>query len=243
MSKLRIANLGGLNRKYLFEKDGKTWMFKESVEKFTGIPISFRAYVQEAAYRVQNIVDPVSAIPCFVDKKDGMFGASQQYIDVEKGSVYGIIDNPSPELMEQIMREYITDYLLNHYDTHERNFIIGKDGIFRGVDKEQSFRFSNERRAQKPTYDYDPNGTGVMYDDIFQRYIRGSVDIDFSVFEKYIARVESVPTKEYMEFFDGYIKHIDSRFPNIEKFIRSKKETIREQLGGFVQTLESERDL
>lgn len=45
------------------DADGHEWIFKPAQSKFGGHKEPFRAYVQEAGYKVQGIVDPDTAVP------------------------------------------------------------------------------------------------------------------------------------------------------------------------------------
>ena len=78
-----LAHLGGTGEMHLCEDDsGTEWLFKPAQSK-SGTPEEFRAYVQEAGYKVQGIVDPDTAVKVGTGNIGGQFGAYQQKIDVD----------------------------------------------------------------------------------------------------------------------------------------------------------------
>ena len=142
--------LGGTGEMFRYSDGSDTYLFKPAYRKGTHIEEPHRAYAQELGYEIQKLVDPQSAIECKVVKIDGVFGAIQREIDVDKERTKDILEfqiakkRLPEEYIKSLMREYIIDYLLCNYDSHARNFIVGKDGILRGVDKEQAFKYIAE---------------------------------------------------------------------------------------------------
>lgn len=241
--KLSQVSLGGTGQMYAYKKLGKQYLFKPALARNTGEKLPYRANIQEAAYYVQSIVDKKSAVPCFADTKDGMFGASQQRIETQHADMRTVmLRQPSADILNQILREFVVDYLLNNYDAHPNNFILGTDGILRGIDKEQSFKFSAESEAQKPSINYHPNKAHgeaePVYNTLFQKYIKEpTFSLDFSQLEQYISRVEDVPTASYMKAFKEYIGYFRETNPMIEEFIKSKKTNIRTELHDFINDI------
>ena len=58
--------------------------------------------------------------------------------------------------------------------------IVDENGVIRGVDKEQSFRYLRDPDSEKPSCDYSPNwsyGTQEpIYNLIFRRYSEGKLN-------------------------------------------------------------------
>ena len=74
------ANLGGTGEMHLYrDGSGQAWLFKPAQSK-SGTPEAFRAYVQEAGYKVQYIVDPETAVPVGTGELGGKLGAFQKRI-------------------------------------------------------------------------------------------------------------------------------------------------------------------
>lgn len=153
-----LAHLGGTGEMHLCEDgSGTEWLFKPAQSK-NGTPEEFRAYVQEAGYKVQGIVDPDTAVKVGTGNIGGQFGAYQQKIDVDPNGFdfkawqqYGT-KGLTADQVQQIQREHVTDWLLGNYDSHGGNFVTDTSGRLIGVDKEQSFRYITDKASEKMTY-------------------------------------------------------------------------------------------
>jgi len=211
---LKRAYLGGTGEMYELVCDGHNYLYKPAVRKGTSISEPFRGIVQECGYEVQKIVDPDSAVLCKYITDYGLAGAVQERIKVNPNgrnyTSFQISDSEilSKEEVDQFMREFVTDYLICNFDPWGGNFVTDKNGVIRGVDKEQSFRYINNPESEKPSIDYAPNsryGTPEpIYNTIFRRYSEGSLDIDFNVIDKYMKRVEAVNDSDYRSIFKPY---------------------------------------
>lgn len=103
------ANLGGTGEMHAYtDSTGQQWLFKPGQNKSGGVE-PFRAYVQEGAYKVQNIIDPESAVEVSVGTVDGKFGAMQKRINTIDGQDLKAWQNTLDQLPEgmtqQLQRE------------------------------------------------------------------------------------------------------------------------------------------
>ena len=166
---------------------GTEWLFKPAQSK-SGTPEEFRAYVQEAGYKVQGIVDPDTAVKVGTGNIGGQFGAYQQKIDVDPNGFdfkawqqYGT-KGLTADQVQQIQREHVTDWLLGNYDSHGGNFVTDTNGRLIGVDKEQSFRYITDKASEKMTYAYHPNSkygeTEPLYNTVFRKYANNELDLN-----------------------------------------------------------------
>ena len=147
---LKRIYLGGTGEMYDYKN---TFLFKPALRKYSDEIEPFRGIVQECAYKVQKLIDDKSSVYCKYVESDYLIGTFQERIKVKKDerNYYHIQDydedSLSKEEIDQFMREFITDYLLKNCDSHGKNFVTGEDGIIRGIDKEQSFKFINKPRV------------------------------------------------------------------------------------------------
>ena len=219
--------------------DGKTYLFKPALKKNSDRSQSFRAYIQEAAYELQRRIDPASAIFCKATIVNDMFGAIQEKIEVND-TPYVLEDK---SISSQLMREFVIDYLLCNHDGYRRNFILGTDGIFRGIDKEQSFRFiSNE--PEEISMNYNPNGGETAYNEIFRKYAEGQIDLDFDNITSYLDIVDQMDDDEYMQIFQKYISSYARDTIEKKKLmeqIMDRKTHLRERMTKFISTLQNSR--
>ena len=248
------ARLGGTGEMYLLKNNkGEEYLFKPAVSKFDDKEENFRADIQEAAYKVQKIVNPQAAIKCNIAIIDGKYGAIQEKIMTRKDG-FDLLKwqreggEIPKDILDGIMREYVVDYLLCNFDTHARNFIIGEDGIVRGVDKEQAFKYIKEKDSKKPSKDYHPNKKykelEPIYNTIFQRFIKGELDLDFNIIYECIDRVEQIDNKDYEEIFTKYANLLsEEQSENILKLIVERKEKMKENITCFIEQVKAEREL
>lgn len=255
--KLKRAYMGGTGQMYTLEDgNGKTYIYKPAVAKYSGNVEPFRGIVQECAYEVQNIVDPVSAVGCKYVNNSLLQGSIQEFIPTKTDARdYHAMqyDESIPftqEEINQFMREFVTDYLLCNFDGHGRNFITDQNGIIRGVDKEQSFRYLRDTHSEKPDITYHPNSgygeTEPIYNTIFRRYAEGKLDIDFSVISGYMDRVDAVDNDRYRGIFVGYCESCSQAFGTdkdqmLDKIV-ARKVNMRENVETFFHGLQDMRE-
>lgn len=244
-----LANMGGTGTSYLYhDDDGEEWIFKPGETK-NGKKAHYKAYVQEAGYKVQYIVDPETAVPIGKHTDEaGIFGAIQKKIkgsDIKKElyKLYQDGDLPA-ELKSQLQREHVTDWLLANFDAHSRNFVADSAGRLVGVDKDQAFRYLFEKGAQKMSYTYHPNKVygedEPVYNALYRLFAKGEIDLDLNDVLPYIKRVESISSKEYREIFREYAESRKGKGKAAEELldaIVARKDGLRETYRTFYEEL------
>lgn len=214
MQKVKIGNTGEMY--YINDlKSGKEYYFKPAVTK-SGEKRDYRAYIQEAAYNVQKIINPEVAVKCNVTNINGIFGAIQEKINVDSVATERFIDyfendvgELSPEMIEQILNEYLVDYALCNYDAHASNFVIDENGALRGIDKEQSFRYINRDLQNDMLFSTNFNKqygeSETIYSTLFKKMMDGEVSVEQLEELKYRAsRLAQFPDKQYRKLFMDY---------------------------------------
>lgn len=240
------------------DADGKEWIFKPAQTKY-GSPEPFRAYIQEAGYKVQGIIDPDSAVPCgtiTLDTPKGKkLGAAQLVIkDVDpafdlKAWQNGTGPAPSADVIAQLQRENVTDWLLCNYDSHGGNFLLEQStGRLIGVDKEQAFRYIGKADAQKMSYTFHPNATygetEPIYNTLYRKFAMGDIDINLNDTLVYLKRIEAVPDAEYREIFRSYAEALYGKGNKAEQLldqIVSRKQNARTTFETFYSDILSVR--
>lgn len=214
MQKVKIGNTGEMY--YINDlKSGKEYYFKPAVTK-SGEKRDYRAYIQEAAYNVQKIINPEVAVKCNVTNINGEFGAIQEKINVDRLATARFIDyfendvgELSPEMIEQILNEYLVDYALCNYDAHASNFVIDENGSLRGIDKEQSFRYINKDPQDNMLFSTNFNKqygeSETIYSTLFKKMMDGEVSAEQLEGLKYRAsRLAQFPDEQYRKLFMDY---------------------------------------
>ena len=252
-------NLGGTGEMYSYtDAEGHEWLFKPAQSK-SGHPEMFRAYSQEAGYKVQAIVDPDTAVPVGTGTLDGRFGAFQRRLDTldsgglkywQKGNVMGWedFDLMDTDIFEQMQREHATDWLLGNFDSHGGNFVTDMSGRMIGIDKEQAFKYLSDPKSRAMSYTYHPNAkygeTEPIYNTLFRKYANGDIDLDLNESLKYIKRVEAIPDEEYREIFREYAESLHGKGAKAEELLDAiveRKSGLRETYRDFYSALETER--
>ena len=250
---LHIGNTGEMES--WVDASGQEWYFKPAQTKNGSTAEPFRAYVQEAGYRVQGIVDPDSAVDVGVGNLGGKFGAFQKKIDIDPHGIdleawqYGPATDLGADITGQIQREHVTDWLLGNFDAHGENFVVDASGRIVGLDKEQSFRYIKDAASGKMSYTYHPNGpkygeTEPLYNTMYRRFAKGEIDLDLQDTLTYIKRVESIPDAEYREIFRDYAESLYGKGQQAEDLLDAivdRKSSLRETYRTFYGELLTER--
>ena len=214
MQKVKIGNTGEMY--YINDlRNGKEYYFKPAVTK-SGEKRDYRAYIQEAAYNVQKIINPEVAVKCNTININGRFGAIQEKINVDRLATARFIDyfendvgELSPEMIDQILNEYLVDYALCNYDAHASNFVIDENGALRGIDKEQSFRYINKDLQDNMLFSTNFNKqygeSETIYSALFKKMMDGEVSVEQLEELKYRAsRLAQFPDEQYRKLFVEY---------------------------------------
>lgn len=247
------ANLGGTGEMHSYiDETGQEWLFKPAQSK-SGKPEAFRAYVQEAGYKVQAIIDPDTAVPVGTGELGGKFGAFQKRINTIGDKIdlkhwQYTSDQLPPGTAAQLQREHVTDWLLANFDSHGGNFVMDDAGRLIGTDKEQAFRYIKEIGAQQMSYAYHPNATygetEPIYNSLFRRFAKGEIDLDLQDTLTYIKRVEAIPDDQYREIFRSYTEVLHGKGKEAEEMldlIVERKNRLREDYRQFFSDILTER--
>lgn len=206
---IRLGNSGEMHR--YTASDGSKYLVKPAYKKHTKKVEQFRAFIQRAAYDVQRIIDPQSAVACNVKRLDidgnEAPGTIQEEIDgVNFDDIPGSTSEKLQRYAPQFLRELVTDYLLGNYDSHSGNFIVDKNGILRGIDKEQSMKFITDDRTKSIDTNFAPNGVfhEPVYNKLFRMYENGKIDIDLREITSYLDKIDNIPDEQYRKIFENY---------------------------------------
>lgn len=246
------AHLGGTGEMHIYtDAEGKEWLFKPAQSK-SGIYEPFRAYSQEAGYKVQGIVNPDTAVPVGTGTLGDKFGTFQQRINTVNGKDFKLWQHGKGTLtddeLEAFQREHVTDWLLGNFDSHGGNFVTDMSGRVIGIDKEQAFKYMSDKASRKMNYTYHPNAkygeTEPIYNTMFRKYAQGDIELDLNTSLKYIQRVEAIPDVEYREIFREYAESLYGKGAKADELLNAiveRKSSLRETYRDFYSALETER--
>lgn len=216
-SRMQEIHIGNTGRMFAIQSPtGVEKYYFKPAESKDKVAKPYRAYIQEAAYNVQRIINPVRAVKCNTVNINRIFGAIQEKVEVDKDATrqfhryfYGNGGNLDPKLLSQILDEYLVDYCLCNYDAHAKNFVIDINGNLRGIDKEQSFRYIDKDATDDMLFSQNNNEeygeSETIYATIFKKIASG--EISYKVLEGLnyrAARLAQIPDEQYREMFRKY---------------------------------------
>ena len=216
-SRMQEIHIGNTGRMFAIQSpEGVEKYYFKPAESKDKVAKPYRAYIQEAAYNVQRIINPARAVKCNTVNINGTFGAIQEKVEVDKDATrqfhryfYGNGGNLDPKLLSQIFDEYLVDYCLCNYDAHAKNFVIDINGNLRGIDKEQSFRYIDKDATDdmlfSQNYNEEYGESETIYATIFKKIASG--EISYKVLEGLnyrAARLAQIPDEQYREMFRKY---------------------------------------
>ena len=210
---------------------GQEFLYKPAVKKGTMEQEPFRAEIQVAASKLQEIISPDTTVACELVENDGLKGTIQPKIKIDNEKTEslrryymgeGVLDE---KIARQFMREYVVDYCLINYDSHYRNFIVDEKGNLRGVDKEQSFRYINDievkndlkfnRYHPNARYGEQPPIYGKIFDDISAGKLSPQILEEVKIG---IERLRKIPRGEYIDIFTPYAEALGYKDDKLATF-------------------------
>lgn len=248
---LENAEMGESGIMYKFYEGDGSYLIKPSVEKKQFRTQSFRADIQEAASMLQNYLSPETAVKVESFGTGKLKLAKQELINVSSTNSKLLEDwvknggTLDYKYSSALLREYVVDFLLCNFDCYVGNFIIDSNDNVRGIDKEQAFRFINEEESLKADYSYTPNGNYrvPIYRILFQRYLDGSIDLDFSVVSDTIEKVKLLSDEEYKNFFRKYAKSLDKyHSEEILEAILKRRDIAIQNMEKYIQEIKEKRE-
>lgn len=224
----------------------------------------YRCYAMESGYLIQKMINPDSAIPVkVVEAPVGIDGenvlCSAIKVIPNTTNYDNLVVNLSEKEIEFFMKEFIVDHLLFSYDTKKENFLKDSNSKAYGIDKEQALKFATHSRFVKKvdgkyefdtnlTYDFDPNGVGIIYKDIFKNYQKGKQYIPDRLFEEcqeIATRISSMDDEVYLSNFINFINSYtedEEKRELLKQSILARKNNLVLDYNNFVESIKSKKD-
>ena len=200
------GGMGGAHRKWLFQdENGDRWMLKNAE--------GFRADGEVAAHKIAQMAGfdiaeaRVSTQTIGGNKVRGFMQRLFKKGDIEGelADVVGGVGYAGLEVktVRQIQQHQVLDWLIGNHDSHNSNFLILRDGRVVGIDKGQAFKhYGTDQLA----HDYRPVGNPqkLAYEDLWNDYRRGSIDIDLDAIDEVLQRIEAIDDAELRATLQAY---------------------------------------
>lgn len=207
-----IERVNNFNKGELYYIDdlesGEKYYFKPLVSKEID-----KVYIQEVAYNIQKIINPEASVKSNVCNINDNLGVIQEKINVDNLATNKFIDyfencngELSSEMIEQILNEYLVDYVLCNYDSYASNFVIDENGNLRGINKENSFAYIEEDYENDMLFsrDFDEQDKNI-YSILFRKMMNGDIPVEkLKVLEYRASRLAQFPDDQYRKLFVEY---------------------------------------
>lgn len=224
---LKKANLGQTGFMYEFTHDGKSYLAKPGVNKQNLRCRPARAVVQEVASSIQKIVSPKTCVDVKVYGKGTVKVAVQErFLNAKSKDASSLIKDHTKELLG----EYVCDYLLGNFDSDASNFIIDAEGHLRGIDKEQSLKYTEQDDFEKSLaldFSYMPEGSRTTIYPNLIKYIKASSNYEDYVkyLDEIVHKLQSISDEKYLSLFSDYVNVYDPKDKALmfERILERKK--------------------
>jgi len=213
--------------------DGSKWLMKRAEDSVGRTKLS-GALLTEAGYKLQNLVDPNTAVEAFASKtnEDGVVSFQRELQNVVKSDRIDLFYfsrhhermhqkefKQIEDMGDQILREHVSDWLLCNFDTKGENFVVtesepGKgDFTLHGIDKENAFKKILSGGAQHMSSSYKPHNYDTLYNGIFTEYAKGRMNLNLDVMKDKVSEIVSMKDEDYMKTFSVYLDNVRKKDP------------------------------
>lgn len=212
----KAEGIGGAHPKEFYTDElGRKWLFKpvhtQSSQWRGRSDLSFLARTEEMGYKVQRLVDP-DAIEVRYIELNGRPGSIQLWRADEVAETFTRYLDPSDfpeELIPQIQREHVVDWLISNHDGHAEQFLVNRNGHVWGIDKGQAFKyFPSDRLA----IDYNPTAYGsekMLMNALLERAKAGDLSLSTGPVADAVRAIEKLSDDEFLAILRPYA---DGRF-------------------------------
>ena len=202
--------LGGAGKKFIYEDStGQQYLFKPGISK-NGLEEPFRAYVQQAVSDLGEKIFGEDHVPVkVVPGPDGKLGTLQKIIPDVQGTLRGKnLEYLTSEQRKRIQQEHVLDWLVGNFDSHGGNFVVDKQGHVWAVDREQAYRYINDKDSARMSLDYHPNGVyhedPPIYNELYKLHSEGKIALNFQDVLPALKQVEGISDAEFTKILTPY---------------------------------------
>ena len=244
---LEIADSKSITFEYSI--NGVEYVLKPAIDEPNLKNQKFKAEIKKAASKLQQIISEDTYIDVEVIGNDEIKISKQEKIKVgpNANALKDWIKNGNsldPHYYSQLLKQYVIDFLLCNFNCSYKKLIIDINNNIRTIDKEESFIYIDSPEALNPDFSYIPNsncGTPI-YNILFDRYLKGEIDLDFNTVIDAIEKVRRIPDSEYIEIFRKYAESINPKNPDylLNKILKRKKQCT-EILEEFIKNLQQKK--
>jgi len=226
--------LGGYHDKY-FASDGQGNLFlAKPSDQLTAYAAQAYSNIAAKVYGVGGHVPVVAGnIPSIG------FGTVQPMIPDVKTDLSKVdLSDLTSAQMDALMRERVLDWALASHDTKAANFLMTKNGLIVGVDKDQALKFIGQDSLDPS---YKPNPTPQIYAAIFDGFKKKKkLNLNVGAMLPTIKNIEVIADDDWLATFAPYIAaraQTPSEQKSLKDEILKRKKNLRKDLEGFITSM------
>lgn len=226
---------------------GQLWIFKAVFQR--GAP--YRAVGDKAGSdlaRAVGIPTPPVQYASELMKGDVRFGTLSPMIKHSGKRLSADMTELTETQKKQLLQSHVFRWLIGDHDGKAANFLVLNDKSLVPIDFGNMYR--NFSRDSLDRF-YQPNPITPVYNQMWDAYVKGQIDLDFKAGLKQVGRIERLPDTEFMRLLKPYA---DARYaqPGFrpkgletkEQFLKKaldRKHSLRKDIIRFYDSLAKER--
>lgn len=216
--------VGGGHAKTIYKTPtGETWMFK---------PDPTPAFAEKAGYNVMDLLG-LETPEMHVTTIGGQVGSLQKFHAITDTVRLNALGSLTGEQRAQIQQHQIVDWLISQHDSNDGAMLIGQRGQVLAIDKGQAFKFLGRDTLH---WTYKPNPNMLVYQPLFEGYIKGKYVLDRAAVEPIVQKIEQMDEAAFIDAIKPYATHaVQQGFwaneQQIYDVLIKRKRTIRADVG------------
>lgn len=250
---------GHLPKQIMIDRFGKPWLFKATMPGK-----EYRALGDRTGSRIFNAIGldtpkvSTTRMPADLTYKtlDGqalavkgdVYGNIQRMIDNTGKTLPSDVTKLTPTQINQLVASHVGRTLIFDNDGKAANFLMRPDGGVATIDLGNMYRYVDQGPLQR---NFAPNpGDEPYYNKLWQAYVDGKVNVDFSKGLQQVAKIEALPDSEFKQLLRPYAEARYAQgdgapgYPTVESFLRmavNRKQNMRALMTDFYDRLTQER--
>lgn len=238
---------GHLSKQVMEDAAGQRWMFK-AVPKGE----EYRALGDKAGgdiLRAIGISTPQVHLTTQVMDGRPQFGTIQKLVDHSGQKLPSDAAQLSRQQLDDLTEAHVGRWLISDHDGKVENFLVRKGGGVETIDLGQMYRFFPEDSLDRL---YQPNAKKPIFNEMWDDYVAGKVDLNFQKGLERVAKVEALPDDEFAKLLRPYAEARYAQegaiptMKTVDEFMQSalnRKKNLRDDMLGFYDSLAKERGL
>ena len=190
-------HLEGAHEKVVYQDpDGAKWMFK---------PDPTPGQAEVAVYKIMAELGLPSPEAWMVTI-GGRAGSIQKMFDDVSGKLgVGSLASASADVLQQVQRHHVLDWLVSQHDTNDGALLLGKGGTVYAVDKGQAYKFFGK---DKLSWAYSPNPNTLMYRELYENHINGVYKLDKAAIQPILKAVDALDDSKFRAILRPHAEHV-----------------------------------